>query len=118
MYPTVRDNTPKSKSATENTLQSHEFKQKHFNNPIDKDGDIKRNLSAETIYKKNNDPAPDNVISTISSNSNERSDNMRSNLIKANSQQLPHNNNIMSNNNTLNSTKFDNTLYQKNAKAT
>ena len=28
LYPTVRDNIPKSKSAAENTLQSHEFQQK------------------------------------------------------------------------------------------
>ena len=34
----------------------------------------------------NNDPAPDNAISTISSNSNERSDNMQFNPIKTNSQ--------------------------------
>ena len=38
---------------------------------------------------------------------------MRSNSIKVNSQQLPHNNRMMSNNNTLNSTKIDNALYQK-----
>ena len=62
------------------------FNKKHSNNPIDKDGDIKRNLSTETIYKNNNDPAPDNAISTTSSNSNERSDNMQSNPIKTNSQ--------------------------------
>ena len=118
LYPTVRDNISKSKYAAENTLQSHEFQQKLTNNLIDKDSDIKRNLSTEIIYKNNNDSEPDNVILTISSNSNERSDNMQSNSKKANSQQLHHNNKIMSNNNTLNSTKIDNALYQKNAKAT
>ena len=43
LYPTVRDNIPKSKPAAEDTLQSHEFQQKYSNNPTDKDGDIKRN---------------------------------------------------------------------------
>ena len=94
------------------------FNKKHSKNLIDKDGDIKCNLSTEIIYKNNNDSEPDNVILTISSNSKEQSDNLRSNSIKANSKQLHHNNKIMYYNNTLNSTKIENALYQKNAKAT